>query len=114
MEMQITEETDAIIRVVLAGRLDTVGSEEIRGAFMDRVAWGKKPAVIDLSGIEFLSSMGIVLLLTCARALKEVGAGMVLLKPQPAVEQVLTAAGLATAVSIAHDEEEALSLLQAE
>ena len=62
MKMTILERDDDITHVVLAGRLDTTGAEELNERFSNATAGRKQPAIIDLSQIDFMASRGIGLL----------------------------------------------------
>ena len=69
MKMTILERNDDITHVVLAGRLDTTGAEEIGASFSEVTAARKRPAIIDLSEIDFMASRGIGLLLASGKRL---------------------------------------------
>ena len=64
----IHEDTADGIRIIrLAGRMDIQGSSEIDLRFMTLVSTGGKAIVVDLSGLEFLSSLGIGTLVMAAK-----------------------------------------------
>jgi anti-sigma B factor antagonist len=111
MEFKIIPSDEAMTHVALAGELDMTGEQEVETRFMECVAAGNKPAVVDLSEVSFLASLGIRMLLRSAKALLAVGASMVLLKPQPMVSQVLEHAGITEVIPVARDFEQARKLL---
>ena len=68
MDMQIERRSDGVVKVELAGRLDAPGAEQI-GTRFTAAAGGAAGlrVIVDLSGVEFLASMGMRLLISSAR-----------------------------------------------
>ena len=110
MEMKILQRDDDITYVALAGRLDTTGAEEIDESFSGATAAQRRPAIIDLSEIEFMASRGIGLLLAASKKLKKSGHKLVLLNPQGMVEVVLKSSKMDLVMPIAHDLVEAVEI----
>jgi anti-anti-sigma factor len=94
--MQLESETlaNGITQIKLTGRLDIAGSREIEMKFTALTATKKAAVVVNLSGVDFIASIGIRTLLSGARGQAGRGGKMVLLKPQPAVRGVLETAGI--------------------
>jgi len=111
MELKLKERDDGITHVALAGDLDYDGATKIETEFMACVTAREKPTIVDLSEVGFLGSPGIRMLLVADRGLKQVDAGMVLLKPQGLVEETLKTAKLHMVFHILHDEDRALEVL---
>ena len=82
MKMTILQCADDITHVVLDGRLDTTGAEEINESFFQATAARERPAIVDLSQVDFMASRGIGVLLTTSNRLRKVGHKLVLLSPQ--------------------------------
>jgi len=114
MEITILERDDGITHVVLAGRLDTTAAEELGPNISDAATGPDQPAIIDVSGIEFLASMGIGLLLANSKRLTKAGHKLVILNPQGMVDVVLKASRLDKVMAIAYDLDEAIRILQAD
>ena len=112
MEITILERDDGITHVVLAGRLDTTAAEELGQNISDAATGPNQPAIIDVSGIEFLASMGIGLLFATSKKMKNAGQNLVILNPQGMVEVVLKASKMDKVMSIAFDLDEAVQVLQ--
>jgi anti-anti-sigma factor len=112
MELTITEQSETLTRVALIGRLDTMGVERVETQFNAAITPRGKNAVLDLSGVSFLSSMGIRMLLTAARTLARRGARLVLQAPQPLVLESIRHAALEDLIPIASDQAAAVALLQ--
>ena len=109
MEMRLSEVEDNAVKVTLHGRLDTTGVSGIETRFA--AATARKNALVDLTEVSFLASMGIRMLISAARTLRQSGHKLVLVGPQSLVGEVLENAGLGQIVPIAADERAALQLL---
>lgn len=106
------DEHDGISDVVLRGRLDTVGVGEIETRFTATVVPLGRPTIVDLGAVDFVSSMGLRLLIGTARALSLRKAKLVLFGPQPLVAESLESAGLSGLVPIVAGRAEALALVR--
>lgn len=85
----IIHQRDDISYVALAGRLDATGVEEIEPRFAEATSVRGLPTVVDMSGISFMSSLGIGFLFVHTKRLKKAGCKLVLLNPEGMVEAVL-------------------------
>jgi len=112
MKMTILQRDDDITHVVLAGRLDTTGVEELNESFSEATAGRGRPAVVDVSEIEFMASRGIGLLITNGKRLAKTGHKMVLLNPKGLVESVLRTSRVDKALPFAYDLDEAIRILR--
>jgi anti-anti-sigma factor len=112
MRMTILDRGDDVTHVILSGRLDTTGTEEIGERFSAATAAREWPAIVDLSEIEFMASRGIGLLVTNGKKLMKAGRKLVLLNPRKLVESVLKTSKLEMILPIAHDLDEALQILR--
>lgn len=83
-----------ITQLTLNGRLDVQGTQAIEQPFSFATTSRAANVVLDLSGVTFLSSIGIRLLITSARAQANRGGKLVLAAPQPLVRKVLEIAGI--------------------
>ena len=112
--MQITQiqRDEDITHLVLAGRLDAAGVQEVDIKFSAYTAARRKPTLVDLSRVDFIASLGVGMLIACAKALQRHGAGMVLLSPSEAVEKVLQTLGIDQVIPIVHDLDEGLRRLR--
>jgi anti-anti-sigma factor len=111
MNMTILQRGDGLTHVVLAGRLDTTGAEEINERFSEATAARKQPAIVDLSDVEFMASRGIGLLITSGKRLAKAGHKMVLLNPKGLVESVLRTSRVDKALPLVYDLGEAIRIL---
>lgn len=112
MELKVQEEGETLTRVALSGRLDTTGVDQIETPFHTAVAARGRSAIVDFSGVSFLSSMGVRMLLTAARNLARRGARLVLQAPQPLVLESIRHAALEELIPVAGDETAARSMVR--
>lgn len=82
-------------RVVATGRLDGTWSDHLAKALEELVRGGHDQLVLDMSGIVFVSSLGLRCLLTAYKRLKAVGGSFSVEQPTAAVREVLEMAGMA-------------------
>jgi anti-anti-sigma factor len=110
--MQIGEERAAGALVVApAGRLDSVTSSELEKHIASRLDAGARRLVVDLAGVEYISSAGLRVLLMAAKRLKEPPAALVLCGMGPSVRAVLELTGFVPLFAIEPTREQALARL---
>lgn len=112
MKFESTEIGDDLVEVKLQGRLDIQGTDAIDLPFTSLTATRKAGVLVDMSGVEFIASIGIRTLLSNAKALANRGGKMMLYKPVPLVRDVLTTSGVDNLIPIADDYDGALNDLQ--
>jgi anti-anti-sigma factor len=103
---------DGIIRINVTGRMDIAGAEEVDLQFTGIVSAVTRGAVVDLSGVTFLSSIGIRTLIANAKTLKRRGASMALFGPSPLVTEVLRSVGVTDVIPLFHDLDEAVFVVK--
>lgn len=111
MELEILEQAPTFTRIAMRGRLDTAGVDQIEtklNASLTRAGHG----VVDLSEVTFLASLGIRLLVTAAKMLNRRGGRLVLVAPQPLVDQALRHSHLDDLIPVAPDVDGAMALLR--
>jgi anti-sigma B factor antagonist len=108
--INVIERSEKLTHVALDGRLDIAGVDKVGLPFTTLVVARKVPAIVDMSGVEFVVSIGIGMLVSAARALRSHGATMVLFAPREGVAHVLRLASIDKAIPIAKTKDEALAL----
>ncbi|MBU4200468.1 MAG: STAS domain-containing protein [Verrucomicrobia bacterium] len=111
MGLIIVQETSELSHVALSGRLDAPGVEELEEEFFAHTESRRLPALVDMSAVTFIASMGIRMLIRCAQALHHAEVRMVLINPQPLVKNALDTAGITPMIHIASDAIQALAQL---
>lgn len=112
MELNIIESNDALTHVALSGRLDAMGVQQVGTRFQGATASRGKPTIIDLSKVEFIASLGLGMLLTCARSLHGRGARAVIVNPQPLVKKALELAHMDSVIPVVNSVQEAEAALK--
>jgi anti-anti-sigma factor len=111
MEISTEYRDDGIERIILIGRMDSAGADQIDMRFTSVVATHPTRIVVDMMQVSFLSSLGVRLLLSNAKALKQRGGRMVIARPQPHVEEVLKIVGMDALIPVHADVESACAAL---
>lgn len=113
MTIESRELEDGITRIDLAGRMDIAGTEQVDLRFSGITSTVKRGAVVDMSAVTFLASIGIRTLITNAKSLKLRGASLVLVRPSPLVAEVLRSVGIHDIIPIFEDLEAAVAAIKA-
>ena len=113
MKLTQLESTNKITNLLLSGSQDIAGVRDIEMDF-SRLASGEQNVMIDFSGLTFIASLGMRMLLSAAKKLDTEGNKIVLHSVPPLLETALNTAGLETIMPIVKDESGALSLLKSQ
>jgi anti-anti-sigma factor len=107
--MEIREEREAGVLIVApVGRLDTTTSTDLENRLLRLLNEGERRLVLDLVGIEYVSSAGLRVLLLVAKRLKAAEGDLVLCRLSPAVRQVFELAGFVSLFRLEASREQAL------
>ncbi len=109
--MQVSELGD-VTRVALAGRLDTAGAGKIEPRFAAVVVARGGCALIDMTDVAFLASLGVRMLISTSRSLAFKGGRMALYGANPAVMEIIETTLLDEIIPVAATEAEALALVK--
>jgi anti-sigma B factor antagonist len=112
MNMNVTEIADGITHVVLDGRLDIAGAQQIDLTFA-ALSNSKDKLIVDLGKVDFIASMGVRTLMFGGKTIARKGGRIVICNPEENVEKVLRMTGLDEVVAIYPDYASALAALSA-
>ncbi len=99
--MQIsTEDIKQAVAIAVAGRVDSSTAPELENALKKLVEANRTQIVLDLKGVEYMSSAGLRAMVSTLKAVKRVNGDLRLASPSPRVEEVLRLAGLTSIFSI--------------
>jgi anti-anti-sigma factor len=112
IEIETFQTDDEITYVSLRGRLDTEGVDEIELKFAGAVISSRQNAIVDFSGVTFMGSLGIRMLIGAGQALANHQAKIVVFAPQPNVLEAMESASLEEIIPVANSADEARELLQ--
>ena len=107
MELTYEDLEDGVRRISLVGRMDVEGVQEVDLKFTSLTASRQAFVIVDLSLVDFLSSLGLGTLVRSAKAQLSRHGKMVLLSPQPHVARVLETTQVDQIVPVIYDFEEA-------
>ena len=110
MEMTVSDFSQLGKRVTLVGRLDIPGAAKIDGPLKE-IADSRTNIVVDMSGVDFIASLGMRSLVIAAKTLARNARALVLLNPTPLVADALTQAGLGHMLPMVRSDEEARAAL---
>lgn len=110
--MRIDEErAERALVIAPLGRLDSVSSSELERFVVTRIDAGQRRLVLDLAGVEYISSAGLRVLLMAAKRLKEPPSALVLCGMGPGVRTVLELAGFLPLFTVEPGREQAIARL---
>jgi len=109
VSLDVTPISDSIIKMALKGRLDTPGVDSVETRFVATLVPAGKHAIVDLSGVDFIASMGIRMLITIARSLKQRHAAIALYAAQPLVRETLDNGSISEIIPVVADEAAAIA-----
>lgn len=110
MKLEQFELPGNVLKVKLTGPLDIQAANEIDMPF-SVIGGSRNKVAIDLSGVSFLASIGIRVLVMTARAIGNKGGRMVVFSPTAEARKVLVATGIDKIIPIAADEAGAVAAL---
>ena len=97
--MTVTTQTDGTKLTIFAeGKLGTTSAPELEKALKNNIS-GMTELVFDFTGLEYMASAGLRVLLSAAKVMKKQGS-MKIINVAPAVMEVFTFTGLADALDI--------------
>ena len=110
MEINVQELEGGVTLITLHGRLDLHGVGAIEPKF-NAAAGSPNALLVDLSGVAYIASMGMRMLLLAGKTMAARRGKMALLAPSADLIAVLRTAGVDTAIPIHATRREALSSL---
>ncbi len=112
MDAQLTLQVSqgpAHVLVTLVGDCDDSTGRQFRDGLISVVSRGTRRLIVDLSGLGFLDSAGVHVLLSIKTVLSGRGGSLVLVSPQPIVARVLELMGADNVIPVADSVVEALA-----
>lgn len=114
MPVILTEEnvSDRVRLITLQGTLDAPNAMAIEDEFKDLLVAHTDHVIVDLSGVDYMSSYGLRMLLIGAKSLRESGGNFYLASPNEHVSRVIAVAGYDTIFPVYHSVQEAIADLK--
>ena len=111
MRLQYSELSNGIRLIKLNGSLDASGLSRVEVEFVRLCAGENLCVLVDLSKVNYISSIGIPLLINSAKAVINNGGKIALLNPQSNVENILDLTGIPLIIPIHHDLDAAMAAI---
>jgi stage II sporulation protein AA (anti-sigma F factor antagonist) len=106
--MDVFQSTSAgVLTLTLKGRLDADGTDKMAGLLAGYIDRGERRVVLDLSQVDYISSVGLRALMLVAKRLAPLDGRLVLCAPQAQIRHLLDVAGFSSMFSIAATRDEA-------
>jgi anti-sigma B factor antagonist len=112
MRLHYSELESGIRLIKLSGTLDIHGVNVVDAEFVRHCTGENVCVLVDLSKVNYISSIGIPMLINSAKALARQGGKMALLNPKKFVEESLELVGISLIIPIYHNFNTAVSELQ--
>jgi len=101
-------DAEGAIIVAAEGRLDTATAPDLEGVCARQLEGGACRLILDLGGLEYVSSAGLRVILALAKRLQAAGGGFALCGATGLVRETLDLAGIGTIVAVHDSLDEAL------
>lgn len=111
MEIRETA-TDGISVLALSGRMDAVTAPEFEDAAKALLDKGATRIVVDMAGLEYVSSAGLRGILGLVKAVRAKAGGLAFCSLQPMAAEVFRISGFTAMLTIRDSREEALAALR--
>jgi anti-sigma B factor antagonist len=86
--------------VVATGEIDMASAPALWEAMSEAIATGQGDVIVDLSGVTFIDSQGLNVLLRAYKMLSPEGRGVCLRSPRPQTRQALEVSGVASVFTV--------------
>ncbi|MBN2141168.1 MAG: STAS domain-containing protein [Desulfovibrionaceae bacterium] len=101
MELKCTKDSGRLV-VAVKGRMDAVTAPDFEKGCAAEIDRGEKDMIVDLGGLEYISSAGLRAILSTAKRLKAAGGGIRFCSLKGMVQEVFTVSGFSSMFPI-HD-----------
>ena len=105
------QKTDGVLVLGVSGKIHTEASEELLKKLNALIDQGEWHLLLDLSGVDYINSSGLRVLLTVAKKLNGLSGKMVLATVTELIQQILRVSGCASVIGVYSSKEEALKAL---
>lgn len=106
------EKKGKVLVLRISGRLDALSSEETERTVTKLITNGEHQVLFDFTGVDYLSSAGMRMLLAAYKKLKSVSGKMAVCSVGDGVMDILKMSGFDEILNVYSEEEEALKVFQ--
>ena len=104
-----TEQAGSVITVSLKGRLDAATSKSVEEHLLSIISKGEQKLLIDLGSLEYISSVGLRVLMVAGKHAKATNGRIAMCSLQPGIAQVFMIAGFSTLFPVFDTRTEAMT-----
>ena len=97
-----------VVAVTVTGRVDSATAGDLEAALNALTSEGKSNFVLDLGGVDFLSSSGLRVLVTTLKSVRKSGGDVRLAQPSQRAQDAIDLAGLDVLFKVFPDRESAI------
>ena len=94
LTMATSEDGDGAVTLAIQGEIDFGNVAALRARLSELIRSGTGPLTIDLSGVDFVDSTTIGVLIQAKKRLEQSGRELRMIQPKPSVRRVFELAGL--------------------
>lgn len=106
--LEIEQEIDGeVVTVRPSGKIDTLTAKIFETRLAEHVTQGSGPLLVDMEGVDYVSSFGLRSLLIVAKQMAPLGRKFVLYAVNPSVSEVLRVSGFLRIIMVVADRQEA-------
>src|SRR5260370_9740555 len=110
--MQIIEaRSGEVLTLAFRGRLDAATHRQAEEHILKRIDEGGRKLVIDLAGLDYISSVGLRVLMLAAKRTKAASGSIVVCSLQPGIKDVFAIAGFSAIFQVFETHAEAVEYL---
>lgn len=102
---------NGIQTIAMAGRLDAATAASLQSCFEELLAPDRARFILDMSGVDYVSSGGLRVLLTMTKKARASSGTVVLAQLHPFVEDLMTMSGFNTVIPTAVTLDEAVRMI---
>lgn len=107
MQVEGTHKDKALV-IAVDGRLDTTTASDFETQFLELLANKQMNVLVDLNGVEYMSSAGLRSILSLGKKVKSEGRSMSFCNLQGMVKEVFEVSGFTSIFSVYDSQEQAL------
>ncbi len=113
LSLRVTPDPRGLVVVTVGGDLDVDTATALRQQLADQLREGRRHIVLDLTGVPFMDSSGLNIILRTLQEARRLGGSLRLAAPVPAVRRLLDLTGVSISAPVYDSVDEALEAPEA-
>ena len=106
------EKVDGVVVLGIGGKINTEASEDLLRKMTDTINKGARHLLLDLSGVDYINSSALRVLMTVAKRMTDLNGKLVLADVTELIYQILQVSGCTSHIGVFPSREEALKALK--